>query len=206
MSDATAYVPVVLTSDVPVDVGTSLGADPKLAVTLNLDLAGAVEYARAVAPCVLLLGSDATASLRLNGVGDLIAKNVHLLALVEHTDTPNATELLRLGFAGILQIKDVSKFLKAAVHAVFGGEIWASRKTLTSLIRHLQSNDRSSTLTSREREIVKLMADGYNNRQIGEQLFITKDTVRWHVRSIRAKLSPMEMPMRGTKRGTSADK
>ena len=205
MSDAIAYLPVILTSDIPADVGTSLGADPKLAVTLNLDVAGAVEYARTIAPCVLLLGSDATASIRANGVGDLIARKVLLLALVEHSDGPNTTELLRLGFAGVLQTQDASKFLKIAVHAVFDGEIWASRKTLASLIRQLQSNDRSSSLTSREREVLKLMADGYNNREIGEQLFITKETVRWHVRSIRAKLSPSEMPARGIKRATNPD-
>lgn len=46
-----------------------------------------------------------------------------------------------------------------------------------------------SCLTSREREIFSLMASGLSNHQIGQQLFITERTVKYHVSNILRKLN-----------------
>src|SRR5436309_1842111 len=45
-----------------------------------------------------------------------------------------------------------------------------------------------SDLTRRERKVLRLIADGRNNEEIGEELFISKQTVRTHVRRAIAKL------------------
>jgi DNA-binding NarL/FixJ family response regulator len=45
-----------------------------------------------------------------------------------------------------------------------------------------------SELTEREREVLKLVAEGKRNREIGEALFITEKTVKNHISSILAKL------------------
>ena len=48
--------------------------------------------------------------------------------------------------------------------------------------------DRRSVLTKREREILRLLADGLRNEQIGRQLSISPLTVRTHVRNAMTKL------------------
>ena len=62
-------------------------------------------------------------------------------------------------------------------------------------------NDRLSSpldvFKERELEIINLMAAGYSNQEIAEQLFITKETVRWYNKQIYSKL--------GTSRRTEAN-
>jgi len=43
-------------------------------------------------------------------------------------------------------------------------------------------------LTRREREVLRLLADGLSNEEIGKQLYISHETVRTHVRKAMAKL------------------
>jgi DNA-binding CsgD family transcriptional regulator len=48
--------------------------------------------------------------------------------------------------------------------------------------------DKLPTLTQREREVLRLLADGLSNEEIGKRLFISPETVRTHVRKAMAKL------------------
>jgi DNA-binding CsgD family transcriptional regulator len=48
--------------------------------------------------------------------------------------------------------------------------------------------DKIPTLTQREREVLRLLADGLSNEEIGKRLFISPETVRTHVRKAMAKL------------------
>ncbi len=43
-------------------------------------------------------------------------------------------------------------------------------------------------LTRRERQVLQLVADGLGNRQVGEALYVSEDTVKTHVRHVLAKL------------------
>jgi DNA-binding NarL/FixJ family response regulator len=48
--------------------------------------------------------------------------------------------------------------------------------------------ERIPTLTQREREVLRLLADGHANEEIGKRLHISAETVRTHVRKAMAKL------------------
>jgi DNA-binding NarL/FixJ family response regulator len=52
----------------------------------------------------------------------------------------------------------------------------------------LTGRDRDDMLTSREREILQLLADGMSNNDVAAKLFISQETVKSHVRHILAKL------------------
>jgi len=52
----------------------------------------------------------------------------------------------------------------------------------------LDPRKRPSALSKREREVLRLVADGHSNKQIGQKLGITERTVKFHVTSIRNKL------------------
>jgi DNA-binding NarL/FixJ family response regulator len=52
----------------------------------------------------------------------------------------------------------------------------------------LTGRDKDDMLTTREREILQLLADGMSNADVATQLFISQETVKSHVRHILAKL------------------
>ncbi len=53
---------------------------------------------------------------------------------------------------------------------------------------HLSNSTNDTPLTEREIEIVQLLADGLNSREIAERLFLSVETIRWYIKIIYSKL------------------
>jgi len=109
-----------------------------------------------------------------------------LLVLMEESALQSPTALLCAGVAGFLEGGCSREVLLKALKRVEAGELWASRKLVREALRHLISID--DRFTRREFEILQRISAGQNNRQIAEELFITRDTVRGHLRSAYTKL------------------
>jgi DNA-binding CsgD family transcriptional regulator len=70
-----------------------------------------------------------------------------------------------------------------------GGEIWAERHLVTRTLQQaLTAAGTDALLTSREREILGLLRVGHSNRQIADTLFISPETVKWHIRKVFSKI------------------
>jgi len=81
--------------------------------------------------------------------------------------------------------KDVSpEAIADAIRAVYAGQSTLDRNVATALALRLQTTE----LTAREREILRHLAQGQSNQEIGRTLFIAEGTVKAHVNSIFAKL------------------
>jgi len=78
----------------------------------------------------------------------------------------------------------------SAVRTAAAGEIMVSSDLLSLLLNrlHHQHDKPADELTSREHEILQLIAEGLTNAAIASRLFISVNTVRNHVQSILAKL------------------
>jgi len=74
--------------------------------------------------------------------------------------------------------------LLRAITTVAGGETYVDPALMPAFF----SKDRDDMLTSREREILQLLADGMSNADAAAKLFISQETVKSHVRHILAKL------------------
>ena len=74
--------------------------------------------------------------------------------------------------------------LLRAITKVAGGETYVDPALMPAFF----SKDRDDMLTSREREILQLLADGMSNADAAARLFISQETVKSHVRHILAKL------------------
>jgi two-component system, NarL family, response regulator DegU len=75
------------------------------------------------------------------------------------------------------------------VHLVAGGDSYADPRIAGAMLRRRSNRSRhSSELSSREYEIVRLIADGLSNREIGRRLTLSEKTVKNHVSHILAKL------------------
>jgi len=59
---------------------------------------------------------------------------------------------------------------------------------LARVLATAKVTDRLPSLTQRERDVLRLLADGLSNQEIGKRLFISPETVRTHVRKAMAKL------------------
>jgi DNA-binding NarL/FixJ family response regulator len=92
-----------------------------------------------------------------------------------------------MGCVGLVSRDFTAEQAFRALSAVLDGELWLSRKTssqtLLKLIREAKYH-----LTSRESQILSLLGEGLKNHEIAERLFISPQTVRWHLRSLYTKL------------------
>ena len=59
---------------------------------------------------------------------------------------------------------------------------------LAGALTTASATEKIPTLTQRERDVLRLLADGCSNEEIGKRLFISPETVRTHVRKTMAKL------------------
>ncbi len=102
---------------------------------------------------------------------------------------------LRAGAAGFLLKDSLDAELLQAVRAVAGGHNVAAPTVTRRLVQHFVATgapvtDRPSpdTLTARELQVLKLIAEGLSNQEIGGRLVISEGTVKTHVSRILAKL------------------
>ncbi len=87
--------------------------------------------------------------------------------------------LLRAGVAGCLLLDSDESFLFAGLFAAARGECPVDPRLTLRLLSAVRSNESSvSSLTSRERAVLELVADGLQNKQIARQLGISEPTVK----------------------------
>jgi DNA-binding NarL/FixJ family response regulator len=117
---------------------------------------------------------------------------VAVLVLSQHVETHYAMQLLGGDAAGVGyllkdRLSDVHEVVDAIHHVAAGGSV-IDPTVVSRLIGRQRKADPIETLTSRERDVLALMAEGRSNRAIGERLFLSPKTVEAHVGTIFSKL------------------
>ena len=97
------------------------------------------------------------------------------------------SEALDVGARGFVLKEAPLVDLVRAVERVADGEAYVDPVLAGVLVGGAMA-DKVPTLTQREREVLRLLADGLSNEEIGKQLFISPETVRTHVRKAMSKL------------------
>src|SRR5687768_397039 len=99
-------------------------------------------------------------------------------------------KMMENGASGYI-LKNASKQeLIEAIHAVYGGAIFFGGEVGMALKEHQQSSKNElPELSSREKEILELIAEGYTNPQIAGKLFLSPFTVDSHRKNLLAKLN-----------------
>jgi DNA-binding NarL/FixJ family response regulator len=116
-----------------------------------------------------------------------IQPNIKTIILSMHDETHLVKEILKAGVNGYVLKKDTHKELLDAIHDVINGRVYLSRDISKILITNLQNPEEGRLLTDREREILKLIAKEYSNKEIAEELFISERTVETHRKNIFKK-------------------
>ncbi len=158
----------------------------------------AVEQVQATAPDVVVLD---IAMPNLSGVD--AARRIHemlpgiaIVILSMHSDEAYVLRALRAGARGYLLKDSVEGDLIEAIRRVHGGKTFFSPEISTMLaedyVREIRIHgftDSYDLLTSREREILHLLAQGKSNKEIAAQWNLSTYTVETHRRNLQEKLN-----------------
>ena len=113
-----------------------------------------------------------------------------IVLLSQHVETRHSVELVASGRFGYLlkdRVFDVDDFLDALRRVAAGGSA-LDPEVVARLIGVHRAGNPLASLTSREREVLALMAEGRTNVGIARRLWLTERTVETHIGSILAKL------------------
>lgn len=116
-----------------------------------------------------------------------VKPQVKTIVLSMHDESHLVKEILKAGINGYVLKKDTHKELLRAIREVQAGNVFLSNDINRILITNLQNPEEGKLLTDREREIVKLIAREYSNKDIAEALFISERTVETHRKNIFKK-------------------
>jgi DNA-binding NarL/FixJ family response regulator len=155
----------------------------------------ALQAVRAHRPDVLILdlrmpGKSGLDLLRAVNDEKLDCYSVLLTATIRDEEVVEAT---KLGVTGLVLKESSPETLLKCVRRVNRGERWIDQETITRAFQAVAGREEaerevSKTLTPREIEIVKMMAEGLRNRAIGDRLGISEGTVKVHLHNVYEKL------------------
>src|SRR5579864_4728867 len=117
-----------------------------------------------------------------------------VIVLTAAEDDRDVIRAMRLGARGVVLKLSASDLLLKSIRQVHDGEIWLDNRMTAEVInafkRSAESGQRREKplLSDREKEVVQLVVQGFRNREIGEKLFISEQTVKNHLHNIFGKL------------------
>jgi DNA-binding NarL/FixJ family response regulator len=121
---------------------------------------------------------------------------IGIIILTMYSDEEYVHEALLAGATGFLVKDTIPQDLCSAIRSVSKGESYLSPSISKTVIERYtklgklgKEETEKTELTSREREIIQLIAEGYTNREISETLCISSKTVEVHKSNIQKKLS-----------------
>ena len=130
-------------------------------------------------------GLDAARAIRAE------SPDTAILVLSAHVEVDHAMELLgsdrAIGYLLKSRVTDVGDFLDTVTRIARGASV-VDPAVVAELLSTRRRNDPLAVLSSRELEVLALMAEGRSNGGIARRLWVTDGTVEKHVRSILAKL------------------
>jgi DNA-binding NarL/FixJ family response regulator len=159
----------------------------------------AVDKAQELMPDVVLMdvrmprrsGIEATTQIR-----DLLP-HAKILMLTISDDEADLYDAIKAGASGYLLKEINTEEVADAIRSVWAGQSRISPSMAAKLLQEFQAMSKRAEerahvptprLTDREMEVLRLVAQGMNNRDIAKDLFISENTVKNHIRNILEKL------------------
>jgi DNA-binding NarL/FixJ family response regulator len=117
-----------------------------------------------------------------------------VVVLTAAEDDRDVVRAMRLGARAVVLKQSATELLVKSIRKVQGGEIWLDNRMTAEVMKVFSKSAdggprrEKPLLSDREKEIVQLVAQGYRNKEIGERLFISEQTVKNHLHNIFDKL------------------
>jgi len=157
----------------------------------------AVEMAQALQPDVILMdiampgldGMEATRQIKQK------SPDIGILVLTMHRSDEHFFAMLKAGASGyVLKAAETNELL-GAIRSVARGEAFLypamAKRLMQDYLSRTPANDdpEDSPLTPREKQILRLVADGYTNKEIAQRLVLSPSTVHTHRNNLMRKLN-----------------
>ena len=176
-----------------------------LALAADIEVVGeaangkeALEKTRQLVPDVVLMdltmpimgGLEATRRIRKEFTGTKV------IALTQYDDSEYVIPVIEAGARGFISKMAAFSELASAIQAVYNGDSYLSPSAAAALVEECQQKntvegekDTYQQLTDRERDVLKLVVEGYTARQIADMLVVSPKTVEWYKTSLMSKLN-----------------
>jgi NarL family two-component system response regulator LiaR len=170
---------------------TFLSLDPEIEVVgTAMNGFEAIEKAQELNPDVVLLdllmpemnGIEATGRLKR------LLPNTKVLILTSVLETDAISRALKAGANGYLLKSMQSEELCRTIKSAANGPVVLSSDAVRLLINRSENSNSTETLTERETEVLRLVAEGKANKEIAHRLQLSEGTIKTHVSIILAKL------------------
>ena len=158
----------------------------------------AVEKAISTQPDVILMDINMPKKNGLEAIKELKEKGstARIIVLTIHEDREYLRKSMKAGASGYIMKDAESDHLIEAIRVVYSGETYIQPNINENFVKEdddYRSSDiikelEEDNLTQREIEVLLLIAEGKNNREIADELFISDKTVKNHVSNIFKKI------------------
>ena len=112
-----------------------------------------------------------------------------ILVLTMHSERSKLEEAIDLGVEGyLLKDSDKDEFVFALNSISKGKQFYSSSLLESGINKQIESKSNVSVLTERETEVLKLIAEGFSNQEVGEKLFLSPKTIDSHRTNLMKKL------------------
>ena len=146
-------------------------------------------------PDVLVLDIRMPGMNGLEVVREIRARSfaTRVVILTAALDESELLGAMRLGVGGVVLKEMAPRLLVQCIRKVNAGERWVENRSMREALermlhREAGAQDAAGLLTPREIELVRMVAQGLRNREIGDQLNITEGTVKAHLHNVYKKL------------------
>ena len=162
----------------------------------------AIELVKSLSPDVVFMDISMPGLNGLDATERIVKAfpQVRVVILSRHDNEQYYWRALQVGASGYLLKKAAITELKAALQRVVAGEIYLSREISTRLRNQLplqriaHARNPAEQLTARQREILQLIAEGQNTKQIAEILKVSPKTVEYHRMKLMNGLNIHDVP------------
>lgn len=164
------------------------------------DGAEAVALADSLKPDVIVIDlemSDASGAEALRRIA-AVSPNARMVVLTSSVEETNVLEALEAGACGYILKDTQADDLVGGIRQTVGGHAVLSREVMQALVTRASPNNHGAgeapsvaeqpALTTREKDVLRLLAGGADNAAIGLELSISRHTVKQHVTNIFEKL------------------
>jgi two-component system, NarL family, response regulator LiaR len=168
-----------------------------LALDAGLEVVGeanngreAVELVERLRPDVVLMDLVMPVLDGIGAIGEIKSRfpDVEIIAVTSVLEDAKVIGAVQAGAIGYLLKDTQADALVEAIHAAGRGEVRLHPEAAKRLAREVKTPDATESLTPRETQILRLIAQGHANKVIARELGVEERTVKTHVSSLLSKL------------------